>query len=74
MVTDQGFFKVWAPRVLSVLRIVTALLFMVHGTAKLLQMPHQALRSFYRAIWRLHTSWHIGRKAGCRFSTAANSL
>jgi putative oxidoreductase len=43
MVTDQGFFQVWAPRMLSVLRIVTALLFMVHGTAKLFQMPHQAM-------------------------------
>jgi len=34
---------VWAPRMLSVLRIVTALLFMVHGTAKLFQMPHLAM-------------------------------
>ena len=43
MVSDQGVFQVWAPRVLSVLRIVTALLFMMHGTAKLFQMPHQAM-------------------------------
>lgn len=40
---DQGFFQVWSPRLLSVLRIVTALLFMTHGTAKLFQMPHQAM-------------------------------
>jgi putative oxidoreductase len=33
----------WAPRALSVLRIVTAFLFMVHGTAKLLHVPHQAM-------------------------------
>ncbi len=39
MVSDQ----VWAPRMLSVLRIVAALLFMLHGTAKLFQMPHQAM-------------------------------
>ena len=32
----------WAPRTLSVLRIVTALLFMMHGTAKLFGVPHQA--------------------------------
>jgi putative oxidoreductase len=32
----------WAPRALSVLRIVTAFLFMVHGSAKLLHVPHQA--------------------------------
>jgi uncharacterized membrane protein YphA (DoxX/SURF4 family) len=30
---------VWAPRVLSVLRIVAALLFMEHGTQKLLAFP-----------------------------------
>jgi len=30
----------WAPRAQSVLRIVTAYLFLLHGTAKLLQLPH----------------------------------
>jgi putative oxidoreductase len=30
----------WAPRVLSVLRIVTAFLFLLHGTAKLFQVPY----------------------------------
>ncbi len=39
----QTFFEWWSPRLLSVLRIVTALLFMMHGTAKLFQMPHQAM-------------------------------
>jgi putative oxidoreductase len=43
MVSDQSAFQVWSPRLLSVLRIVTALLFMMHGTAKLFQMPHQAM-------------------------------
>lgn len=32
----------WAPRVLSVLRIVTAYLFLLHGSAKLLHIPHIA--------------------------------
>lgn len=32
----------WAPRALSVLRIVAAFLFMMHGSAKLLHVPHQA--------------------------------
>lgn len=40
---DRGreVLQAWAPRVLSVLRIVTAFLFMVHGTAKLFHIPHQ---------------------------------
>ena len=32
----------WAPRLLSVLRIVTALLFLEHGSSKLLHFPHIA--------------------------------
>ena len=42
MVSERSVFQVWSPRLLSVLRIVAALLFMMHGTAKLFQMPHQA--------------------------------
>jgi putative oxidoreductase len=41
--TDSSFYQAWSPRLLSVLRIVTALLFMAHGTAKLFQMPHLAM-------------------------------
>ncbi|MGK9231301.1 DoxX family protein [Inquilinus limosus] len=33
----------WAPRVLSILRIATALFFLQHGTAKLLGFPHVAM-------------------------------
>jgi len=33
---------VWAPRVLSILRIVAALIFMEHGTSKLLGFPPSA--------------------------------
>ena len=36
----SGFFAVWSPRLLSVLRIVVAALFMQHGMAKLLHVPH----------------------------------
>ncbi|EJM65496.1 DoxX family protein [Pseudomonas sp. GM55] len=32
----------WAPRLLSVLRIITAFLFLQHGTAKLFAFPHVA--------------------------------
>lgn len=38
----QGIFLEWSPRLLSVLRIVGAFLFMMHGTSKLFQIPHQA--------------------------------
>jgi putative oxidoreductase len=35
----NGFIATWTPRVLSVLRIMTGLLFMEHGTSKLLHFP-----------------------------------
>ncbi|MBX9635137.1 MAG: DoxX family protein [Magnetospirillum sp.] len=36
---DQ-IYAVWSPRLLSVLRIISALLFLQHGTAKLFAFPH----------------------------------
>ena len=39
MTFDSAFFATWQPRVLAVLRIVTAYLFLQHGTAKLLGVP-----------------------------------
>ncbi|HWX13901.1 MAG TPA: DoxX family protein, partial [Methylocella sp.] len=33
----------WQPRLLSLLRIITALLLLQHGTAKLLGFPHVAM-------------------------------
>ena len=41
MALDTAFFETWRPRALAVLRIVTAYLFITHGTAKLLGIPHQ---------------------------------
>ena len=38
----RGFFAIWSTRLLSVLRIVVAALFMQHGMAKLLHVPHVA--------------------------------
>lgn len=35
--------QAWAPTLLAVLRIVTALLFIQHGTAKLFHVPHVAM-------------------------------
>jgi putative oxidoreductase len=37
-----SFFPLWADRLLSVLRIVAAGLYLQHGTAKLLHVPHVA--------------------------------
>ena len=39
MAIDVTVFETWRPRVLGVLRIVTAYLFVQHGTAKLLGIP-----------------------------------
>ena len=39
MAIDVTVFETWRPRVLAVLRIVTAYLFVQHGTAKLLGIP-----------------------------------
>jgi putative oxidoreductase len=43
MAIDNAFFDEWRPRALGVLRIVTAYLFIPHGTAKLFGVPHQAM-------------------------------
>jgi putative oxidoreductase len=43
MAIDNAFFDEWRPRALGVLRIVTAYLFIPHGTSKLFAMPHQAM-------------------------------
>ena len=37
------FQATWAPRALGVLRIVTGYLFIAHGSAKLLGLPHVAM-------------------------------
>jgi putative oxidoreductase len=34
--------SVWAPRVLSIVRVIAALIFMAHGTQKLLNFPARA--------------------------------
>ena len=36
---NTGFLDAWAPRMLSVLRIVAGLLFFEHGSMKLLHFP-----------------------------------
>ncbi|MGB6055774.1 MAG: DoxX family protein [Burkholderiaceae bacterium] len=43
MPNSSPFFAVWSPRLLGLLRIVTGLLFLTHGSAKLLGAPHQAM-------------------------------
>lgn len=41
--TSNAVLATWSPRLLSVLRIVAALLFLQHGLAKLLHFPHVAM-------------------------------
>ena len=43
MATHPGFPDAWTPRALALLRIVTAYLFLLHGTAKLFGFPHVAM-------------------------------
>jgi putative oxidoreductase len=50
MALDQRFFDSWNPRALAVLRLVTAFLFLQHGTAKLLHVPHVADFDSLRAL------------------------
>jgi putative oxidoreductase len=39
---DNAFYATWTPRAQALLRIVTAYLYLTHGTAKLLGVPHVA--------------------------------
>ena len=40
MAIDDAFISTWTPRAQAALRIVTAYLFVAHGTSKLLGVPH----------------------------------
>ena len=50
---DQAFLDRWAPRLLSVLRIVVGLLYMEHGTAKLLNYPYADFLVLKEPLWSL---------------------
>ena len=39
---DNAFYATWTPRAQALLRIVTGYLYLTHGTAKLLGVPHVA--------------------------------
>ena len=43
MFNDPALMTTWAPRMLSVLRIVSGYMFLLHGTSKLFGMPHVAM-------------------------------
>ena len=47
----------WAPRLLSVLRVMSGLLFMQHGTAKLLGIPQMAM---FAKLQPFTLSWFAG--------------
>lgn len=46
---NYAAFESWTPQVLSVLRVVVAYLYLQHGTAKLLHVPHLPLFDGLRA-------------------------
>jgi putative oxidoreductase len=51
--TPKSFAEIaaaWEPRILGLLRIVTALLFIQHGTAKLFGFPHVAMFDDMRLV------------------------
>jgi putative oxidoreductase len=50
MAPDQRFFDTWNPRALAALRLVAAFLYLQHGTAKLLHVPHVADFDSLRAL------------------------
>jgi len=43
MASSNEFLQVWTPRAQALLRIVTAYLFLTHGSAKLLGIPHVSM-------------------------------
>lgn len=55
MALDRAFYDAWTPRALGLLRIVSAFLFLQHGTAKLFAIPHVA-RFDNLQIWSLPVS------------------
>jgi putative oxidoreductase len=56
--TATSLATTWAPRMLSVLRIVAALIFMFHGTQKLLGFPPLAPNAMPPEVFSL--SWTAG--------------
>jgi putative oxidoreductase len=50
MALGQKFFDSWTPAMLSVLRLVVGYLYLQHGTAKLLHVPHLAMFDHLRFL------------------------
>jgi len=49
--TTSPLETIWSPRLLSILRIVSALIFMAHGTQKILGFPAGASPEMYSLPW-----------------------
>lgn len=52
MTLGQHFFDTWTAAALSLLRLVTAYLYLQHGTAKLLHVPHIPMFDQLRVLSR----------------------
>lgn len=65
MIDDQALSNVWAPRLLAVLRAISALLFLEHGLVKVFGFPpdaapgQQALMSFFGIAGLIETAGGI---------------
>jgi putative oxidoreductase len=57
METLSPFMSAWYPRVLGLLRIVTGYLFIAHGTAKHLRLPHVAM---FDTLQPMSLPWFAG--------------
>jgi uncharacterized membrane protein YphA (DoxX/SURF4 family) len=64
MATSAASLDAWVPRAQGLLRIVTACLFLEHGTAKLFKVPHVAMFLFLAAAGA--GAWAVDTLRGAR--------
>jgi putative oxidoreductase len=57
MTAFAGFLASWAPRLLSILRIMTGLLYLQHGSGKMLHFPYAQM---YQGIQPYSLVWIAG--------------
>ncbi|MFC4350538.1 DoxX family protein [Fodinicurvata halophila] len=66
----ENTMSVWTPRMLSILRIVSALIFLAHGTQKLLGFPRSEGTVAPFSVHTNHMVYSFMRVAGADFCCA----